>query len=243
MTHQELEFDTKSIKEQFPQFKEVFLCNDCELAGYGVQSSQEYLNNSFQDKNLKKNTSQIQDSTLLSSHFLELLIVIGTGVGIAHISNQGISYNSQGGHIITQLDDILYTQYLHSYLEKKEISFDDIISARGLETRYQYDTGEHKSTYEICKLALKKDSRVVKTIEFYIQELYYFLLDCVYFDNVVTNIYLGGEFLYKMVELFKLYKPKEFQELQQKCSIICISNDYLQFTGALQIIHSKIFEN
>ncbi|MFT4244159.1 MAG: hypothetical protein ACMXYB_01745 [Candidatus Woesearchaeota archaeon] len=244
MTHQELEFDMKFIKEQFPQFKEVFLYNDCELAGYGVQSSQEYLDNTVQKyKRTHNNLSHIQNNTSLDSHFLELLIIIGTGVGIAHISNQGISYNSQGGHIITQLDDILYLEYLRSNLEKNTISFDDIISARGLEARYQYDTGEYKSTYEICKLAFKKDVRVTKTIEFYLQELYYFLLDCMYFDNIVTNIYLGGEFSYKMVELFKLYKPKEFQELQQKCTIICISNDYLQFSGALQIIYSKIFEN
>ena len=253
MTHQELEFDIKLIKKQFPQFKEVLLYNDCELAGFGVQSSQEYLSskaqsNSQNNKSIQKtknnnSISHIQNSNSLSSHFLEMLIIVGTGVGIAHISNQGVSYNSQGGHIITQLDDIFYTEYVHSNLENDTISFDDIISARGLEARYQYDTGEYKSTYEICKLAFKKDVRVIKTIEFYLQELYYFLLDCMYFDNIVTNIYLGGEFLSQMIELFKLYKPKELQELQTKCKIICISNDYLQFTGALQIIHSKIFEN
>ncbi|MCH8519580.1 MAG: glucokinase [Nanoarchaeota archaeon] len=235
MTHENLEFNMDVIEQQFPQFREILLFNDCELAGFGVKGSKEYLqykkNIEFENK---KNLS------LEDTNYLELLVVIGTGVGIAHISNEGVSYNSQGGHIITQFEDILYSEFLHKELDKKTISFDDVISARGLEMRYMYDTDEYKNTYDILKLAKQKDEKVTKTINFFLQELIYFLQDCIYFDNIITNLYLGGEFLCEIVELFKIYKEKEFIELENRCNIITIHNDYLQFLGGLQIVHNKL---
>ena len=254
MTHQNLMFDLHTIKKEFTQFREILLFNDCELAGYGVKGSQEYLNfieNNFSSNILNKISNKTSNNIELNSvntlnknitneSFLELLVVIGTGVGVTHISNEGVSYNSQGGHIITQFEDVLYTDFLHKELEKEEITFDDLISARGLEMRYLYDNDEYKRTYEIIQLAKQKDSKVIKTINFYLQELYYFLQDCIYFDNIVTNLYLGGDFLAEIVDLFKIYKEKEFFQLQNKCNIITIKNNYLQFLGALQIIHKKI---
>lgn len=265
MTHQNLMFDLDTIKQEFTQFREILLFNDCELAGYGVRGSQEYLNfieNNFSSNisnktskkisnkaskkisnNIELNSVNNLNKNTIDEVFLELLVVIGTGVGIAHISNEGISYNSQGGHIITQFEDMLYTDFLHKELGKEEVTFDDLISARGLEMRYLYDNDEYKSTYEIIQLAKQKDSKVSKTINFYLKELYYFLQDCIYFDNIITNLHLGGDFLAEIVDLFKIYKEKEFFQLQSKCNIIVIKNNYLQFLGALQIIHQIVHNN
>lgn len=220
MTHDTIEFKLNEIQALFPKSK-VQLFNDCELAGYGIYSQN------------KSNFKKLNDS------YLEVLIIMGTGLGITHISNSNVVYNSQGGHIYPKIDDLKYLHYLEEELNTSKITFDDILSANGLENRFMFDTTTYKNSYEIINLAKKRDPLVIKTITFFLQEFLYFLQDCIYFDNITTKMYLGGEFVEELYKLLKFYFPKELQELEMRCEVEIISKNFLQFLGGLELIRRE----
>ena len=64
--------------------------------------------------------------------------------------------------------------------------------------------------------------------------------DCVHFDNIATRLYLGGDFSTDIYHLLQLYFPKELEQLELKCEIETISNNYLQFLGGIELIRKRI---
>ena len=239
MTHQKFTFNRVELERFFDC--EVALFNDCELAGYGVKSNQKLLKTKSKNDNNSVHIKDVKEGF----HMLEVLIIIGTGLGMCHISNSGVVYNSQGGHIYANSIDIDFFSFLQKELHKKGegsfqgIVFDDILSSKGLEMRYYYDTSQMLSSYEIVNLAKKKDEKVKKTITFFLQELYYFLQDCIMFDNIISKVYLGGDFLHEILELSSFYLNKQFRSIESRVTLEIIDTNYLQFLGALNMLHKS----
>ncbi|MFP4401914.1 MAG: glucokinase [Candidatus Nanoarchaeia archaeon] len=261
MTHQNLYFNYHDICEQYSG-AEVKLYNDIELAAYGLQSQKRNIKtkdsntnyNNIENQKIPQRANNIQthinSSNLNSDSFLEILVILGTGLGIAHISNSNIVYNSEGGHTVASIDDYEYLEFLKQEKREEtnncqmiEISFDDIISSTGLEKRYYYDTSTYMSSQEIITHALNNEYEIYNlkpTISFFMQELYYFLKDCIYFDNIITTLYLEGDFSNSCIEIMKRDYPKYYENLSKKCRIELIQFNYLHFLGGLEIIYSSL---
>lgn len=238
MTHQNLTFNIKEIKDQFPNISRIELFNDCELAGYSLIGEMSNINESNIDKNhiqnnISKNTI---GGSVNSLSTLGVLVMLGTGLGMAHISNNFQVYSSEGGHVYPKVVDLDFELFLHKELKKSTLEFDDILSSSGLELRYLYDTDSHLNSKEIMNLAFENFDAVKKTMDFFINELVLFLQDCIYFDNVVSKMYLGGEFLRDCFELMQKQYSKEISQIISQCEIVLKPENYLQFLGGLNRI-------
>ena len=218
MTHQNLKFNSNNIKKKFKI--NVHLFNDCEISGYSLIP------------NFRNNHS------LYSKSYLEILIILGTGLGMCHISSNKVIYNSQGGHIYTNQIDLEYYNYICTQLNKSQLTFDDILSANGLEQRFFYDYNMYKSSKEIIQLAFNEYSKYHKTLDFFLSELLLFIQDCIVFDNIVTQIHLGGEFLHQCLELIEIHFPKELKKLNSHCKINSVDTNYSQFLGAIEYLEN-----
>lgn len=223
MTHENLHFNKNDLYQKFGI--DIELYNDVELAGYGISQNLNLISN--QQKNA-------------SNYYLEILIIMGTGLGMCHISNEKVVFSSEGGHAYARNVDESFFYFLKSELNKDAIEFDDILSSSGLERRYYYDTNEYLSSIEIIKLAKEKNSKVEKTMNFFMQEVLFFLKDCIMFDNIVSTLYLGGEFLADIIDLFQIYQSNNYKkEILSQVHVEVINTKNLPFLGALKLIHQE----
>lgn len=195
LTNSNLKIDLKKV---ISKTKLKFsLINDMVAAGYGIQyiKTKDILV-------LNKGTTKINQT--------KGVISAGTGLGKAIVYSDKKSYivkQSEGSHSDFPVTD-KFEFKLFEHIKKKHnlrnVSYEDIVSGRGLEDIYLFLTGKKSNAEEISK---NKDSSATLTLfsKFYARAIKNFILE----SYAIGGVYITGQIAIKNSWIFK---SKQFKE-------------------------------
>jgi glucokinase len=231
------EIDERKIKAKFP-FKKLILANDL-FAGSASLA-----------KLKKKDLRYVKEGR--SNKGVSIAIFCGTGLGVGVLVKEKplTLISTEAGHIFFQALDRFDLKFLDFLKEKqKELSYEEVLSGRGLENLYEFFHGERLSAPMITALAKKQDERAGQAVKTYFKYLGRFCSQLALCYLPLGGIYLSGgvinaliDFLfekeYKSVFMENFLSSSKLNFLLEELPIYAIGHPFPVLLGCKAIVES-----
>jgi glucokinase len=184
------EIDERKIKAKFP-FKNLILANDL-FAGSASLA-----------KLKKKDLKLVKEGRSNKGVCIAIFCGTGLGVGVLVKVKPLTLISTEAGHIFFQALDSFDLKFLDFLKEKqKELSYEEVLSGRGLENLYEFFHGERLSAPMITALAKKLDERAVQAVRTYFKYLGRFCSQLALCYLPLGGIYLSGGVINALIDFF-----------------------------------------
>ncbi|NAZ30068.1 MAG: ROK family protein [Caldimicrobium sp.] len=195
------EIDERKIKAKFP-FKKLILVNDL-FAGSASLA-----------KLKKKDLKLVKKGRINKGICMAIFCGTGLGVGVLVKEKPLTLISTEAGHIFFQALDSFDLKFLNFLKEKqKELSYEEVLSGRGLENLYEFFHGERLSAPMITALAKKQDKRAGQAVKAYFKYLGRFCSQLALCYLPLGGIYLSGGVINALIDfLFEKEYKSVFME-------------------------------
>ena len=231
------EIDERKIKAEFP-FKKLILVNDL-FAGSASLA-----------KLKKKDLKLVKEGRINKGVCVAIFCGTGLGVGVLVKEKPLTLISTEAGHIFFQALDSIDLKFLDFLKEKqKELSYEEVLSGRGLENLYEFFHGERLSAPMITALAKKQDKRARQAVKTYFKylgrfcsqlALCYLPLGGVYHSGGVINALIDCLFEkeYKSVFMENFLSSFRLNFLIEELPIYAIGHPFPVLLGCKAIVES-----
>lgn len=231
------EIDERKIKAKFP-FKKLILVNDL-FAGSASLA-----------KLKKKDLKLVKEGRIDKGIWVAIFCGTGLGVGVLVKEKPLTIISTEAGHIFFQALDSFDLKFLDFIKEKqKELSYEEVLSGRGLENLYEFFHGERLSAPMITALAKKQDKRAGQAVKAYFKYLGRFCSQLALCYLPLGGIYLSGgvinaliDFLfekeYKSVFMENFVSSSKLNFLLEELPIYAIGHPFPVLLGCKAIVES-----
>jgi glucokinase len=231
------EIDERKIKAKFP-FKKLILVNDL-FAGSAALAKQK-----------KKDLKLVKEGRIDKGICVAIFCGTGLGVGVLVKEKPLTLISTEAGHIFFQALDSFDLKFLDFIKEKqKELSYEEVLSGRGLENLYEFFHGERLSAPMITALAKKQDKRAGQAVKAYFKYLGRFCSQLALCYLPLGGIYLSGgvinaliDFLfekeYKSVFMENFLSSSKLNFLLEELPIYAIGHPFPVLLGCKAIVES-----
>ncbi len=195
------EIEERKIKARFP-FKKLILVNDL-FAGSASLA-----------KLKKKDLRLVKEGRINKGVCVAIFCGTGLGVGVLVKEKPLTLISTEAGHIFFQALDSFDLKFLDFLKEKqKELSYEEVLSGRGLENLYEFFHGERLSAPMITALAKKQDKRAGQAVKTYFKYLGRFCSQLALCYLPLRGIYLSGGVINALIDfLFEKEYKSVFME-------------------------------
>jgi glucokinase len=231
------EIDERKIKAKFP-FKKLIFVNDL-FAGSASLA-----------KLKKKDLKLVKEGRIDKGICVAIFCGTGLGVGVLVKEKPLTLISTEAGHIFFQALDSFDLKFL-DFIEKKlrELSYEEVLSGRGLENLYEFFHGERLSAPMITALAKKQDKRAGQAVKAYFKYLGRFCSQLALCYLPLGGIYLSGgvinaliDFLfekeYKSVFMENFLSSSKLNFLLEELPIYAIGHPFPVLLGCKAIVES-----
>jgi len=229
------EIEEREIKAKIP-FKKLILVNDL-LAGSASLV-----------KLKRKDLKVIKEGS--GNKGVGVTVFCGTGLGVGVLIKEKplTIIPTEAGHILFQASYSLDLKFLNFLQENgKELSYEEVLSGRGLENIYEFFHGERLSAPMITDLAKKKDNKAREVLKAYFKYLGRFCSQLALCYLPLRGIYLGGgvikaiiDFLfekeYKSLFVDNFLSSKKLNFLLEEIPIYAIGHPFPVLLGCKAIL-------
>jgi len=231
------EIDERKIKAKFP-FKKLILVNDL-FAGSAALA-----------KLKKKDLKLVKEGRIDKGICVAIFCGTGLGVGVLVKEKPLTLISTEAGHIFFQALDSFDLKFLDFIKEKqRELSYEEVLSGRGLENLYEFFHGERLSAPMITALAKKQDKRAGQAVKAYFKYLGRFCSQLALCYLPLGGIYLSGgvitaliDFLfekeYKSVFMENFLSSSKLNFLLEELPIYAIGHPFPVLLGCKAIVES-----
>ncbi|MCC6026314.1 MAG: glucokinase [Caldimicrobium sp.] len=231
------EIDERKIKAKFP-FKKLILVNDL-FAGSASLA-----------KLKKKDLKLVKEGRIDKGICVAIFCGTGLGVGVLVKEKPLTLISTEAGHIFFQALDSFDLKFLDFIKEKqKELSYEEVLSGRGLEHLYEFFHGERLSAPMITALAKKQDKRARQAVKAYFKYLGRFCSQLALCYLPLGGIYLSGgvinaliDFLfekeYKSIFMENFLSSSKLNFLLEELPIYAIGHPFPVLLGCKAIVES-----
>jgi glucokinase len=231
------EIEERKIKAEF-SFKKLILVNDL-FAGSASLA-----------KLKKKDLKLVKEGRINKGVCVATFCGTGLGVGVLVKEKPLTIISTEAGHIFFQALDTFDLKFLDFLKEKqKELSYEEVLSGRGLENLYEFIHGERLSAPMITALAKKQDERAGQAVKTYFKylgrfcsqlALCYLPLGGVYLSGGVINALINFLFEkeYKSVFMENFLSSSRLNFLLEKLPIYAIGHPFPVLLGCKAIVGS-----
>jgi glucokinase len=231
------EIDERKIKAKFP-FKKLILVNDL-FAGSASLA-----------KLKKKDLKLVKEGRIDKGVCVAIFCGTGLGVGVLVKEKPLTLISTEAGHIFFQALDSFDLKFLDFIKEmQKELSYEEVLSGRGLENLYEFFHGERLSAPMITALAKKQDKRAGQAVKAYFKYLGRFCSQLALCYLPLGGIYLSGgvinaliDFLfekeYKSVFMENFVSSSKLNFLLEELPIYAIGHPFPVLLGCKAIVES-----
>jgi len=232
------EIEERKIKAKFP-FKKLILVNDL-FAGSASLA-----------KLKKKDLKLVKEGRINKGVCVAIFCGTGLGVGVLVKEKPLTLISTEAGHIFFQALDSFDLTFLDFLKEKqKELSYEEVLSGRGLENLYEFfHGGERLSAPMITALAKKQDKRAGQAVKNYFKYLGRFCSQLALCYLPLGGIYLSGgvinalvDFLfekeYKSVFMENFVSSSKLNFLLEELPIYVIGHPFPVLLGCKAIVES-----
>jgi glucokinase len=237
LTNLDWEIEERKIKLKFP-FKRLIFVNDL-FAGSASLA-----------KLKKKDLKLVKKGRSNKGVCTAIFCGTGLGVGVLVRDKPLTLISTEAGHIFFQALDSFDLKFLDFLKEKqKGLSYEEVLSGRGLENLYEFFHGERLSAPMITALAKKQDERGGQVVKTYLKYLGRFCSQLALCYLPLGGIYLGGGVINALIDLLfeKEYKSffmenfvssSRLNFLLEKLSIYAIRHPFPVLLGCKAIVES-----
>jgi len=231
------EIEERKIKTEFP-FKKLILVNDL-FAGSASLA-----------KLKKKDLKLVKEGRINKGVWVAIFCGTGLGVGVLVKEKPLTLISTEAGHIFFQALDSFDLKFLDFLKEKqKELSYEEVLSGRGLENLYEFFHGERFSAPMITALAKKQDKRAGQAVKTYFKYLARFCSQLALCYLPLGGVYLSGgvinaliDFLfekeYKSVFMENFVSSSRLNFLLEELPIYAIGHPFPVLLGCKAIVES-----
>ena len=192
------EIEERKIKAEFP-FKKLILVNDL-FAGSASLA-----------KLKKKDLKLVKEGKINKGVCVAIFCGTGLGVGVLVKEKPLTIISTEAGHIFFQALDRFDLKFLDFLKEKqKELSYEEVLSGRGLENLYEFFHGERLSAPMITALAKKQDKRAGQAVRTYFKYLGRFCSQLALCYLALGGIYLSGGVVNALIDFLFEKEYKSF---------------------------------
>jgi glucokinase len=233
------EIDERKIKAKFP-FKKLILVNDL-FAGSASLA-----------KLKKKDLKLVKEGKINKGVCVAIFCGTGLGVGVLVKEKPLTLISTEAGHIFFQALDSFDLKFLDFIKEKqKELSYEEVLSGRGLENLYEFFHGERLSAPMITALAKKQDKRAGQAVKAYFKYLGRFCSQLALCYLPLGGIYLSGGVInalidilfekeYKSVFMENFLSSSKLNFLLKELPIYAIGHPFPVLLGCKAIVESLV---
>ncbi len=231
------EIEERKIKVKFP-FKKLILVNDLFAGSASLV------------KLKKKDLKLVKEGRINKGICIAIFCGTGLGVGVLVKEKPLTLISTEAGHILFQALDSFDLKFLDFLKEKqKELSYEEVLSGRGLENLYEFIHGERLSAPMITALAKKQDKRAGQAVKTYFKYLGRFCSQLALCYLPLGGIYLSGgvinaliDFLfekeYKSVFMENFVSSSRLNFLLEELPIYAIGHHFPVLLGCKAIVES-----
>jgi len=231
------EIEERKIKAKFP-FKKLILVNDL-FAGSASLA-----------KLKKKDLKLVKEGKINKGVCMAIFCGTGLGVGVLVKEKPLTLISTEAGHIFFQASDSFDLKFLDFLKEKqKELSYEEVLSGRGLENLYEFFHGERLSAPMITALAKKQDKRAGQAVKAFFKylgrfcsqlALCYFPLGGIYLSGGVINALIDFLFEkeYKSVFMENFVSSSKLNFLLEELPIYAIGHPFPVLLGCKAIVEN-----
>jgi glucokinase len=192
------EIEERKIKAKFP-FKKLILVNDL-FAGSASLA-----------KLKKKDLKLVKEGRINKGVCVAIFCGTGLGVGVLVKEKPLTLISTEAGHIFFQALDRFDLKFLDFLKEKeKELSYEEVLSGRGLENLYEFYHGERLSAPMITALAKKQDKKAGQAVKTYFKYLGKFCSQLALCYLPLRGIYLSGGVVNALIDFLFEKEYKSF---------------------------------
>lgn len=192
------EIEERKIKAKFP-FKRLILVNDL-FAGSASLA-----------KLKKKELKLVKEGKINKGICVAIFCGTGLGVGVLVKEKPLTLISTEAGHIFFQALDSFDLKFLDFLKEKqKELSYEEVLSGRGLENLYEFFHGERLSAPMITALAKKQDKRAGQAVKTYFKYMARFCSQLALCYLPLGGIYLSGGVINALIDFLFEKEYKSF---------------------------------
>jgi glucokinase len=192
------EIEERKIKAKFP-FKKLILVNDL-FAGSASLA-----------KLKKKDIKLVKEGRINKGVCVAIFCGTGLGVGVLVKEKPLNLISTEAGHIFFQALDRFDLKFLDFLKEKeKELSYEEVLSGRGLENLYEFYHGERLSAPMITALAKKQDKKAGQAVKTYFKYLGKFCSQLALCYLPLRGIYLSGGVVNALIDFLFEKEYKSF---------------------------------
>lgn len=237
LTNLDWEIEERKIKLKFP-FKRLIFVNDL-FAGSASLA-----------KLKKKDLKLVKKGRSNKGVCTAIFCGTGLGVGVLVRDKPFTLISTEAGHIFFQALDSFDLKFLDFLKEKqKGLSYEEVLSGRGLENLYEFFHGERLSAPMITALAKKQDERGGQVVKTYLKYLGRFCSQLALCYLPLGGIYLGGGVINALIDLLLEKEYKSFfmenfvsssrlNFLLEELSIYAIRHPFPVLLGCKAIVES-----
>jgi glucokinase len=231
------EIEERKIKAEF-SFKKLILVNDL------------FAGSAFLAKLKKKDLRLVKEGKINKGVCMAIFCGTGLGVGVLVKEKPLTIISTEAGHIFFQALDSFDLKFLDFLKERqKELSYEEVLSGRGLENLYEFFHGERLSAPMITVLAKKQDKRAGQAVKAYFKYLGRFCSQLALCYLPLGGIYLSGgvvnaliDFLfekeYKSVFMENFLSSSKLNFLLEELPIYAIGHPFPVLLGCKAIVES-----
>ena len=231
------EIEERKIKDKF-LFKKLILVNDLFAGSASLV------------KLKKKDLKLVKEGRINKGICIAIFCGTGLGVGVLVKEKPLTLISTEAGHIFFQALDSFDLKFLDFLKEKqKELSYEEVLSGRGLENLYEFFHGERLSAPKITALAKKQDKRAGQAVKTYFKYLGRFYSQLALCYLPLGGIYLSGgvinaliDFLfekdYKSVFMENFVSSSRLNFLLEELPIYAIGHPFPVLLGCKAIVES-----
>jgi glucokinase len=231
------EIEERKIKAEFP-FKKLILVNDLFAGSASLV------------KLKKKDLKLVKEGRIDKGVWVAIFCGTGLGVGVLVKEKPLTLISTEAGHIFFQALDSFDFKFLDFLKEKqKELSYEEVLSGRGLENLYEFFHGERLSAPMITALAKKQDKRAGQAVKTYFKYLGRFCSQLALCYLPLGGIYLSGGVVNALIDFlfekeYKSFFMKNFLSssklnfLLEELPIYAIGHPFPVLLGCKAIVES-----
>jgi len=231
------EIEERKIKDKF-LFKKLILVNDLFAGSASLV------------KLKKKDLKLVKEGRINKGICIAIFCGTGLGVGVLVKEKPLTLISTEAGHIFFQALDSFDLKFLDFLKEKqKELSYEEVLSGRGLENLYEFFHGERLSAPMITALTKKQDKRAGQAVKTYFKYLGRFYSQLALCYLPLGGIYLSGgvinaliDFLfekeYKSVFMENFVSSSRLNFLLEELPIYAIGHPFPVLLGCKAIVES-----